>query len=166
MGGWISTYAVMTGVSDKESATIFGSMFWIAMTLFRFVFSCVSGTPEKKLLYLMIGSVIVGISVLLMISFGEVLIAVWCSSILFGVLFSVRFPLLLALPKQFGFDLLPSENSDFMICASLGEGTLAVVTGYMMNFWGVNMLFYNLLGINLFLMISFFVLIYFLRKDS
>ena len=77
---------------------------------------------------------------------------------------SVLFPLLLSMPKEYEFDLTPSENSDFMICAALGEGILAVITGYMMNFFGIDMLFYSIIGINVFLILAFYLVEYLLEK--
>ena len=48
-GGWISSYAVLVGASGIEEATLFPSVFWIMITIFRFVLACLPGTTSKKM---------------------------------------------------------------------------------------------------------------------
>lgn len=48
-GGWISSYAVMWGFSTKEHAIFYSSVYWISLTLFRFVLALVPGPPSAKL---------------------------------------------------------------------------------------------------------------------
>ena len=42
--GWLPSYAVVKGAMDKREATICGTLFWLMMTLFRFI---VSGSSAK-----------------------------------------------------------------------------------------------------------------------
>ena len=53
-----------------------------------------------------------------------------------------------------------------MICAALGEGILAVITGYLMNFFGIDMLFYSLIGINVFLLLAYYIVEYLLESEK
>ena len=53
-----------------------------------------------------------------------------------------------------------------MICAALGEGILAVITGYLMNFFGIDMLFYSLIAINLFLLLAYYIVEYLLEGEK
>ena len=53
-----------------------------------------------------------------------------------------------------------------MICAALGEGVLAVITGYLMDIFGINLLFYSILGINIFLLATLFLVTELLKEDS
>lgn len=41
------------------------------------------------------------------------------------------------------------QNSNFMLLASLGEGTLSVVVGYLMKFFSYNWFFYSMGLMNL-----------------
>lgn len=77
-----------------------------------------------------------------------------------GMFFSIVFPLLLSTPKEFGIDLHPSDNSNFVIAASLGEGIIAVLTGYLMDWFGSDMLFYSVLGVRLIVLVGHFYMIY------
>lgn len=51
-GGWVSSYAVMNHYASKEHATLYGSVYWMAVTCFRFIFSFVEGRASTKLLFL------------------------------------------------------------------------------------------------------------------
>ena len=150
-GGWVSSYAVINGINSKESATLYGTIFWISITMFRFIFLFLPGKPSQKSAWMYAGSIFMAVSSLVVLhayplhgSAGLIY-----SSVGFGIFFSIVFPLLLSTPKEYEINLEPSDNSNFMIAASLGEGTIAVMTGYCMNFFGPDMLFYTILGVNL-----------------
>ena len=50
--GWIPSFAVMNGYSTKEHATMYSSLYWIAVTAFRFIFPLIKGKASTKLLAL------------------------------------------------------------------------------------------------------------------
>lgn len=49
VGGWISSYATMSGISDKEGAALFATIFWGFFTLFRFVLPIFKAQDSTKL---------------------------------------------------------------------------------------------------------------------
>jgi hypothetical protein len=53
------------------------------------------------------------------------------------------FALFLALPLQFGYKLSKKNTANFMMCASLGEGVLAMPIGYAMGLFGANTLYWS-----------------------
>ncbi len=65
-GGWISSYSVLNHVSTKEHATLFSSLFWGFMTLFRFVFAFVKEKASKKLMFLIAGQIVLAVGVLIL----------------------------------------------------------------------------------------------------
>ena len=166
-GGWVSSYAVINGIQSKEDATFYGSIFWITITLFRFVFLILPGKPSTRSLAMYIGSIFIAVTSILFLHVWPQLGNEWIlySSIGFGIFFSIVFPLLLSTPKQFEINLRPSDNSNFMIAASLGEGTIAVFTGYCMDWFGADMLFYSILGVNIVILVGHFVLINKLNEE-
>ena len=70
-GGWISSYTVIKGVATKEVATEIGSVFWLAMTLFRFILACIPGKSSSKLLTLSFGSFAAGMITIFIIGSGN-----------------------------------------------------------------------------------------------
>ena len=61
-GGWISSYAVIQGIQNKEDATLYGSLFWIVITMFRFIFLLLPGKPSSKSIWMYLGCVLVAIT--------------------------------------------------------------------------------------------------------
>ena len=57
-GGWISSYSVLNSVTTKQGATVFSSLFWGFMTIFRFFFAFVKGKASKKLKMLIFGQIV------------------------------------------------------------------------------------------------------------
>lgn len=88
------------------------------------------------------------------------------SCVVFGITISVMFPLLFSVPVELGFSITSDESSDIMICAALGEGVIAVIVGYFMNFFGINMLFYSILGISFILLITLIVMVKLLNNEN
>ena len=167
-GGWVSSYAVINHIQNKEDATFYGSLFWVTVTLFRFIFLVLPGKPSKKSLVMYIISVFVAGSSLLFLHVFPQQASAWViySSVGFGIAFSILFPLLLSTPKEFGIDLKPSDNSNFVIAASLGEGIVAVLTGYLMDWFGSDMLFYSILGVNVVVLIGHWIMVRELNKEA
>ena len=81
-GGWISSYAVLMGVSDKTGATFFPVIFWATKAAVMFVVAFSPGTGVKKLqilVFLLIGSGIVSV---LLVFFGNIEMVCYISSVL------------------------------------------------------------------------------------
>jgi fucose permease len=71
-GVWISSYAVLTHVADNKKATVFPSIFWITLSLCRFVMVFVSGSSSNKLKWLIVACFWSGIVSLLIIYAGYI----------------------------------------------------------------------------------------------
>ena len=95
-----------------------------------------------------------GIITLILIYFGYKNMACITSAFCFGICLSSLFPLLLAIPNEYNLDVSPSQGATFMLWMSLGEGTLATVTGYLMAWFSNNMLFVSMIIMALGFMIS------------
>ena len=55
------------------------------------------------------------------------------------------FPLILVLPTEFNQYSDSSNYASFMLYGALGEGILAMIVGYLMQYITYNMLFYGML---------------------
>ena len=80
-------------------------------------------------------------------------------SFLLGMADSITFPQTITLGQQYKRRVTPSMNSSFFLCASIGEGTLAMFFGL---FLGLNadMLFYGMVLINSLLLILLMVTVH------
>ena len=92
------------------------------MTVFRFVFLILPGKPSQKSFVMYMGSIFIAVTSILFLKLFPQFGNTWMiySSAGLGMFFSIVFPLLLSTPKEFGIDLHPSDNSNFVIAASLG----------------------------------------------
>lgn len=104
-GGWISSYAVIANIADKQYATIFGILFQVVMTVFRFILCWIPGSPSKKLLFFTIGTCLTFVSTVFIIDFYSGYVAIFYSAIMYGIMTSVAFPLIFSIPVEFGFDV-------------------------------------------------------------
>ena len=73
-------------------------------------------------------------------------------SFLLGMTDSILFPLTITLGQQYNRKVTPSMNSSFFLCASIGEGTLAMFFGLFLGL-KADMLFYGMILINSVLLI-------------
>ena len=69
-GGWISSFATLTGTTDNQGATIFPTIYWGFMTLFRFLLLCIPGKGSYKAKVMIIGSILSGVISILIIYAG------------------------------------------------------------------------------------------------
>lgn len=146
---WISSYAVLHDLSTKERANLYGSIFWISVTGFRFLFSNVKGSPTTKIKYLG-GISIVSTFVCHFFIFnihGE--LGLVLMSLLYGLSTSVLFPLLMTIPEEFGYKLTVEEITVFVIWASIGQGSIGLVVGKFMEWFSYNWLLYSMCLMNI-----------------
>lgn len=101
-GGWIPSFAVISGVTDHTGAPRFPSLFWVLLTMFRFCLAFAPGTSSKKLKILLEGIVVTGIISLAFIYSGYLTLACYLSGILFGLSMSSVFPLVFTFPIEEG----------------------------------------------------------------
>ena len=114
-GGWISSYATITKVTDNEGATVFPSIFWVFMTLFKIILAFTPGTSSTKLKILILASISSGVISILVIYSGHKELACYISSILFGVSLSSIYPLILTFPIEAGLNLEDNQISNIVM---------------------------------------------------
>ena len=144
-GGWISSFATITKVTDKEGATVFPSIFWIFMTLFRILLAFAPGTSNTKLKILILASISSGVISILIIYSGHEELACYISSMLYGLSLSSIYPLILTFPIEAGLNLEDKQISNIVMAGVISEGVLTMSVGWMMKYFHVNSLFYSLL---------------------
>lgn len=98
-GGWISSYAVLVGASGMEEATIFPSIFWIMITIFRFILAFLPGTTSTKMKFQLYGNMASAIVSLLLVKSGLFWLACSFSAVTFGIAMSSIYTLILSIPK-------------------------------------------------------------------
>ena len=144
-GGWISSFATLSKVTDNEGATVFPSVFWIFMTLFRVLLAFVPGTSNNKLKILIMSNVISGILSLIIIYAGHTELACYISSALFGFSMSSIYPLILTVPIEKGLVLENTQTSNIVMAGVISEGMLTMCVGWLMKWFHVNLFFYSLI---------------------
>ena len=97
-GGWISSFATLTEVSDYRGATVFPGIFWVFMTFFRIVLAFAPGSSSKKLGILILGNIASGVISLVLISAGYTELTCYLSGFMFGLSMSLIYPLILTVP--------------------------------------------------------------------
>jgi fucose permease len=98
-GGWISPYAVLQKVSDKDQATTFSSFFWISIAIFRFVASFINKKTSEKFNFLLKSYIISTLIVIVFLQLNLVYLSCIFSSFAFGVCTSSFYGLILSLPS-------------------------------------------------------------------
>lgn len=97
-GGWISSFAVMSGFSTKEGATVYSSMYWGFVTLFRFLLPFVEGKSSIKLLLLFTLAIVGSLFSLAILHTIDPIVGMALSGIFLGISNSIAFPQTLTLP--------------------------------------------------------------------
>jgi FHS family Na+ dependent glucose MFS transporter 1 len=165
-GGWISSYAVLAGVSDKSSATIYPTVFWIFITIFRFGLAFVPGTSSTKMRLLLEGNVASGIISIILIYMGYVKFTCYLSGIMFGISMSSLYPLVFSINNEFGMSLQDYQTGNIVTCGVVAEGILTMFVGMLMEWIHINMLFYSLIVIAAIMWIDRYICIILFTKDS
>lgn len=144
-GGWISSYAVLTGIYSKEQATIFPSIYWVSITALRLGMAFIKmGSADKLKCLLNINITTSIISVILVKAFGMISLACYFSSVLLGIAYSSMYPLILTLPTELNLDMLSSQTTKIITFAAMSEGILSMAVGYSMEMISIDWLFYSL----------------------
>lgn len=146
--GWIPSYAVMSEYSTKEHATLYSSLYWIAVAVFRFIFPLVKGKASTKLLALYFLAMISSLASLGIVHLGLPELGMILGAILLGTANSVVFPLTLIMPQEYGYKVSTSEGSSFMLASSIGEGTLVFLFGLLMTLISKDFVFYGMFILN------------------
>lgn len=155
-GSWVSSYAVMEGVSNAKEAAFAGEVFWITNTVFRIVLIYVTIKVSTRLKILMIGMIVGCVINYIAAMTNHAWFAAFIGSFLNGMFLASMFALFLTLPVEFGYLLSKKNTANFMMCASLGEGALAMPIGYLMGVFGPSFLYLTEL---LFAVLSYYLVI-------
>jgi len=97
-GGWISTYAVLSGATNQIDATIFSTIFWISSTACRFLVASVSMSGANKMRYHVLYVLLFSFVALCLIEVEFFSAAMYLSSFCLGAATSGIFPLILSIP--------------------------------------------------------------------
>ena len=87
-GGWISSYSILAGVSERAEATFYATIYWIVITITRFISAIAPGTSSQKMRFLLRGVVLAGVICLTLIYSGYVHFTCYFGGIIFGMFFS------------------------------------------------------------------------------
>lgn len=143
-GGWISSFAVLHNYADKQNATMFSSLFWVSITVFRFILVHAKGTNTMKLLILFGIGLVASFMSLVTMERVSAMAGLYGSAIAYGLSCSILYAVGLALPQDSGIVLADGQSSNFIMSSAFGEGALAVVAGQLMAMWGPDAMFYFL----------------------
>jgi fucose permease len=116
-GGWIPSFVVLTGVTDHTGATKFPSLFWVLLTMFRFLLAFAPGSSSKKLKILIEGIVLTGIFSLGLIYAGHLTLACYLSGVFFGLSMSSVFPLVFTFPIEEGLVIEDAQATNIGIAS-------------------------------------------------
>lgn len=85
---------MIQGADTKEGAAIYPAIFWISITIFRFVFAVVNLKVTQKLKLLILIQIGVFVTTILFAYLGYDLLAIYWSSILSGLAYSSMYALI------------------------------------------------------------------------
>ena len=129
LSGWISSYAVMLDLDTKEGATKFPSIFWIFLTIFRFLFAGLSGKVSEKLILLTKIQIIAYFISIVLTKLDYSLFAVYWNSVFAGIAYSSMYVLIYSLSIEFKQSITRSQLASIMTFANLGEGIACAIIG-------------------------------------
>lgn len=104
---WLPSYAILSGVADKDKSTIYGTIYWSMNTAFKLLTSAWTATASYKLNFYYSVSLINGVLCLFLHfteDYGQVALF---GSFLYGATFSSTFALLLSAPGEYGIFFKP-----------------------------------------------------------
>jgi fucose permease len=114
-GGWISSFAVLTQVANRQQATIYPSLFWVLMTIFRIGLAFLPGSGHKKLRIQIEANIGSGIISLVLIYMGHTQLACYLSAVMFGFSMSTIYPLILLFPSEVGLHTEDRQTSNIVM---------------------------------------------------
>lgn len=102
---WISSYVVLNNFSTKEHAIFYSGVYWVSITVFRFVLTLLRGRASVKVRYFGIMGIGIGLVCLFLIYHVDTEFGLLSMSVMYGFAHSVIIPLLLTIPQEFGYQL-------------------------------------------------------------
>ena len=164
--GWISSYVVILNLDTERGAARFPAIFWVTITMLRFVFAGIPGKSSTKLKGLIFLQIICYfIATCMFYSSHEYLAAYW-TSITIGIAYSSMYPMAYTLPMEFNQKITESQTATIMLIGGLGEGTLTTITGYLIKIFGPQTLFTFLLACGFLLYLLVHLIMENLKKNE
>ena len=101
----------MKGFSTKEGATVYSSIYWIAITISRFILPFIQGKSSTKLIFLYSFATFASLFGLVLIYTIDPRVGMTFGAFLIGVSNSVIFPQTLTLPRQYNYKIIKTQNN-------------------------------------------------------
>ena len=93
---------------------------------------------------MILGNILSGIISILIIYAGQIELACYLSSIMFGISMSLIYPLILSFSIEEGLSVEDTQTSNIIMAGVISEGILTMAVGWLMEAIHENMLFYSL----------------------
>ncbi len=152
-------------MANSQTATIFPSIFWGVMTLFRFVMAFIPSSSSKKLRFLLECNLATGIISMILIKTGYALVGCYFSAAMFGFSMSVIYPLVFTLPIEGGLRLEESQTTNISMGGVVAEGLITMVVGILMEKIGIDTLFYTIILLVIIMYIDRLVCLYLIKQQ-
>ena len=117
---------------EKEDATFCGTLFWMASTIFHFISAASKDRSRVKLGFYARLTLFCGIIFPVIDWLGLYKATAILGSVCFGIAVSVLFPLLVAIPVDYGLTFKPEQFSNIMVCPLFSSMFLIGTTGKLM----------------------------------
>lgn len=162
MGGWISTYALETKLTNEVNAPLLASAFWAAFTFGRLVAIPLAFRLRPRVILMsdLLGTLI---SLVILLMFPHSLVAVSLASMLLGFSVASIFPTMLAFAER-RVNITANITSIFFFGASLGTMCLPALMGRIINYFGPMALFWTILADLLLAIVLFIALMRYTDK--
>jgi MFS family permease len=141
---WLPTYAVQSGIADKQSGAQMVTIFCVCLTGFQFIFGLLREADSLKLVASKFGQFFSGLVCILLAIFHFNTLSAYISSILYGITLNMIFPTLLSIPQEYGLHFTDGQVSNMMILVTLSLG-ISSLTGELMKM-DLNTYQYSLFG--------------------
>ena len=152
VAGWLPTFAVEVHAFNEYQASLFATLFWVMITLFRFVAASSTMKCTRKLSFLVNTIVVSSFLCVFLIFLEAYQLVTIVGTIGFGIGFSATIALILALPSEFDLKLEPDQVTNIFFASFFSPMVITAIIGELMKIT-MDSLFYSLLGLGiLFLM--------------
>lgn len=143
---WSSSYAVITGVYDKENATIFLTIFYLVSTVSRFGIALIKIKTSDKLKYSITGIIVFEVLSVIILWSGMAKSALFFNSLAIGVSLSSIYALIFSVSSEFDQPLTERQASSIAIWGVVGEGALSPICAKLMQFISPDMYFFFIMA--------------------
>ena len=129
VNGWIPSYSVLAGIKNSTEATIYGTIFWIMMTICRLGVPHLPYSITIKLKIALYSLVFTSIVSLIIHSSAQYGLAVMFAAVFFGCGCSIVFPFIFSVSHEYGIKFKKEQTTNFLLGTVLSSGLLTSPTG-------------------------------------